>query len=176
MENNIISLVLERSKRWFNTEQLKEVEAQLNQNIEVVKVLERMEESKGEPALVAINPTTFTFMDTAEESPKGRRSLCYDEAAWHSRKTFKPKASVEKMTNEIGGILLNEEDYRLLQALKKVDMKTSSWIATPDPIRELGGGLFMDRRYNQVFIYHNGVESYYEARGFRVKVDLPRAK
>jgi hypothetical protein len=133
-----------------------------------------MEATKGEPALVAMTPSSYIFMDTSEESPKGRRSLCFDEAAWHSRKTFKPQSSVEKMTNEVGGILLDEEDYRLLQSIKKVDMKTSSWIATPEPIRELGGALFMDRRYNQVFVYHNGVESYYESRGFRLKVELPK--
>jgi hypothetical protein len=112
-------------------------------------------------------------MDGSAESPRGRRSLCFDEAAWQSRKLNKPKSSVEKMTFEIGGTLLNETDYRLLQTVKSVDVKTSSWIQTPARIRQLGGALFMDSRYNDLFVYHNGAESYYESRGFRLKIHLP---
>lgn len=174
MENMTLSLILERSKKWASTDQLASVEALLKHNPQVVQTLEQMEATKGEPALLWSTDKAYVFVDTVEESPKGRRSLCFDEAAWHSRKTFKPASSVEKMTNDMNAVLLDEADYRLLQSMKHVDMKTSSWIATPDAIRQLGGALFMDRRYNQIFVYHNGAESYYEARGFRVKVELPK--
>lgn len=150
-----------------------QVESAMKQNKKVFTILEKMEETGGEPMLVQLNEQEAIFMDGSNESPKGRRSLCFDEAAWHSRKQNKPKGSVESMTQEIGGSLLNESDYRALQNVKSVDLKTSSWIATPSPIRELGGALFMDSRYNAVFLYHNGAESYYEARGFRLKVILP---
>lgn len=109
-------------------------------------------------------------MDCSPESPAGRRSLCYDGAALDARKENKPKNSVEMIAKEIGIEVLNEEEYRNLQMLDIFDTKTSSWIATPESVRKLGGALFGDRRYDRVFIYHNGADSYYAARGFRGKV------
>jgi hypothetical protein len=131
--------------------------------------LEEMESTGGEPDVVGIDKKTgeFIFYDCADESPKGRRSICYDDEALQSRKEHKPKNSAVEMANEMGIELLTEEQYRELQKLGKFDLKTSSWIKTPEEIRELGGALFCDRRYNQVFLYHNGAESYYAARGFR---------
>jgi Protein of unknown function (DUF4256) len=106
-------------------------------------------------------------MDCSPESPAGRRSLCYDQSALDARKENKPKNSVEMMAKEIGITLLDEEEYRKIQNFDNFDMKTSSWIATPNNIRSLGGALFGDRRYDTVFTYHNGADSYYAARGFR---------
>jgi hypothetical protein len=149
------------------------VEKNLLLNRSVMHVLNSMEESGGEPMLVSLTESEAIFMDGSNESPKGRRTLCFDEAAWHSRKLNKPKSSVEKMAQDIGGTLLDETDCRLLQSVKSVDLKTSTWIQTPERIRQLGGALFMDSRYNDVFVYHNGAESYYESRGFRLKIHLP---
>ncbi|HYE53417.1 MAG TPA: DUF4256 domain-containing protein, partial [Chitinophagaceae bacterium] len=109
----------------------------------------------------------YIFFDCAPESPKGRRSICYDPDALESRKEHKPKDSAIGMASDMGIELLTEEQYRELQELGKFDTKTSSWIQTPEAIRDLGGALFCDRRYNHVFVYHNGAESYYGARGFR---------
>ena len=129
----------------------------------------QMEETGGEPDLVRINKKTgeLLFMDCAPESPKDRRSFCFDRASLNSRKTFKPKNSALDAAKEMGITILTEEDYRFLQALGEFDTKTSSWIATPAEIRKRGGALFCDRRYDHVFTYHNGAESYYAARGFR---------
>jgi hypothetical protein len=128
-----------------------------------------MERTGGEPDVVGHNKKTgeLIFMDCSPESPAGRRSLCYDHQAWASRKENKPKSSVEDMARGMGIELLSEEQYRFLQSLGAVDTKTSSWISTPATIRALGGALFGDYRYGQVFVYHNGAESYYAARGFR---------
>jgi hypothetical protein len=109
----------------------------------------------------------YTFVDCAKESPVGRRSLCYDDAALNARKENKPKASALGMSNTMGIELLNEEQYRALQQLGPFDLKTSSWLCTPEKIRKLGGAIFGDCRFDTVFIYHNGAESYYAARGFR---------
>lgn len=131
--------------------------------------LNEMERTGGEPdvVLVAKNSDDYYFYDCSAESPIGRRSLCYDMDALNSRKEFKPRGSAVEMAAEMGIELLNEETYRSLQKMGNFDTKTSSWITTPLPIRRLGGALFCDRRYNSVFVYHNGAESYYAARGFR---------
>lgn len=136
---------------------------------EKIASLDKMEETGGEPDVVDFNctPGTYCFCDCAAESPKGRRSVCYDQAALKSRKEHKPAHSAAGMAAEIGIRLLTEEEYRQLQQLGKFDTKTSSWIATPEPVRQMGGAIFGDFRYGRVFIYHNGAESYYAARGFR---------
>ena len=131
--------------------------------------LYEMEQTGGEPDVVALDKKTgeVSFYDCSAESPKGRRSLCYDAQAWEERKEHKPEDSAVNMAEEIGATLLTEQQYRALQQLGDFDLKTSSWIETPVAIRDLGGALFADRRYNHVFIYHNGAQSYYAARGFR---------
>jgi hypothetical protein len=131
--------------------------------------LNEMERSGGEPDVVDYDKKTgeYIFYDCSPESPKGRRSLCYDREALNSRKENKPADSVIDMAAAMGIELLNEEQYRRLQQLGEFDLKTSSWIVTPPAIRELGGALFCDRRYATIFVYHNGAESYYAARGFR---------
>ncbi|WP_317898252.1 DUF4256 domain-containing protein [Aurantibacillus circumpalustris] len=131
--------------------------------------LEEMEISGGEPDVIGQDKKTgeYIFCDCSEESPKGRRSLCYDRQALESRKEHKPKSSALDVAAEMGIELITEEQYRELQKLGNFDMKTSSWVKTPSDIRELGGAIFCDRRYNTVFLYHNGAESYYAARGFR---------
>ena len=128
-----------------------------------------MEESEGEPDVIGYDAATdeYIFVDCSAESPKGRRSFCYDRAALDARKEHKPTNNALEFAEEIGVELLTEEQYKNLQQLGKFDTKTSSWIQTPAAIRQLGGALFCDRRYNHVFVYHNGAESYYAARGFR---------
>lgn len=134
-----------------------------------LSVLKRMEETGGEPDVVTYDKKTgeYTFFDCAAETPKERRSLCYDDEALESRKEHRPKGSAVGMAQSMGVELLNEEQYRFLQTLGEFDLKTSSWVKTPGKIRDLGGALFCDRRYDAVFTYHNGAESYYAARGFR---------
>lgn len=131
--------------------------------------LYEMEATGGEPDVVAYNKKAneYIFYDCSAESPKGRRSLCYDDEALQSRKEHKPKNSAMVMAAEMGIQLLTEEQYEALQALGAFDTKTSSWVLTPDNVREAGGAIFGDRRFGRVFIYHNGAESYYAARGFR---------
>jgi hypothetical protein len=131
--------------------------------------LGEMEATGGEPDVIGYDKKTdeFIFCDCAAESPAARRSICYDRAALESRKENKPRNSVMDMAEEMGIELLTEEQYRQLQQLGKFDTKTSSWIKTPAEVRKLGGALFCDYRYGQVFVYHNGAESYYAARGFR---------
>ena len=131
--------------------------------------LSEMERTGGEPDVVGYNKTTgeYIFFDCSAESPKDRRSLCYDREALDSRKEYKPANCAMDMAADIGIELLTEEQYRELQELGNFDMKTSSWVKTPAEIRKLGGALFCDRRYNHVFVYHNGAESYYAVRGFR---------
>lgn len=145
------------------------VQAKLEKNGDKLWSLQQMEASGGEPDVVGTDRKTgeFIFYDCAAESPAGRRSFCYDRAALNARKEFKPKNSAVDMAAEMGIELLTEEQYRELQQLGNFDTKTSSWIKTPDAIRKLGGAVFCDRRYNTVFLYHNGAESYYAARGFR---------
>jgi hypothetical protein len=146
-----------------------EVQAKLEANAEKLWSLSEMERTGGEPDLVGYDKKTgeYIFYDCSEESPKGRRSLCYDREALDSRKENKPKGSAMGLAVAMGVELLTEEQYRELQKLGNFDTKTSSWVKTPSEIRELGGALFCDRRFNTVFLYHNGAETYYAARGFR---------
>lgn len=131
--------------------------------------LYQMEATGGEPDVVAFDEETeeYIFYDCSAESPKGRRSICYDREALESRKKHKPENSAMDMAADMGIEILTEEQYRELQKLGNFDLKTSSWVQTPENIRKLGGALFCDRRYDTVFVYHNGAESYYGARGFR---------
>jgi Protein of unknown function (DUF4256) len=145
------------------------VQARLEANADKLHALNEMESTGGEPDVVGFDKKTgeCIFYDCSAESPKGRRSLCYDRAALDSRKENKPKDSAMDMATAMGITILTEEEYRELQKLGEFDMKTSSWVKTPADIRKLGGALFCDRRYDTVFVYHNGAESYYAARGFR---------
>jgi len=145
------------------------VEAKLKANVEKLWSLNEMERTGGEPDVVSHDKKTgeYIFYDCAAESPKGRRSLCYDREALDSRKENKPANNAVDMTAAMGIELLTEEQYRELQKLVTFDTKTSSWVKTPSHIRKLGGAVFCDRRYDTVFLYHNGAESYYAARGFR---------
>lgn len=145
------------------------ISAKLEAGTEKLWSLNEMERTGGEPDVVDRDERTgeYIFYDCSGESPKGRRSLCYDREALDARKEFKPENSVVDMANDMGIELLTEEQYRKLQQLGNFDLKTSSWIQTPTTIRKLGGAIFCDRRYDTVFVYHNGAESYYAARGFR---------
>lgn len=146
-----------------------DVYAKLLANAEKLSSLDEMEVTGGEPDVVGYDADTdeYIFYDCSAESPKGRRSICYDRAALDSRKEYKPANSAVDMAADMGIKILTEEEYRTLQALGNFDLKTSSWVATPVAVRKLGGALFCDRRYGVVFVYHNGAESYYAARGFR---------
>lgn len=148
----------------------KDVENKLMRYPEKIEKILIMEATGGEPDVVVMEDGLMYMIDCAKESPSGRRSWCYDDAALVARKAHPPKASAMGWANQHQLTLLNEEEYKQLQQLEAVDLKTSSWLATPDAIRKLGGAIFGDRRYNQVFIYHNGAESYYAARGCRVKL------
>jgi hypothetical protein len=146
-----------------------DVRARLDANPDALKTLHEMESTGGEPDVIGRDRKTgeVTFCDCSAESPKGRRSLCYDRKALDARKENKPKGSAVELAAEIGFDLLTEEEYRHLQTLGEFDLKTSSWIRTPPAIRSRGGAIFCDRRYGTVFTYHNGAVSYYAARGFR---------
>lgn len=146
-----------------------DVQAKLEANTGKLQSLLEMENTDGEPDVVGYDKKAgeYIFYDCAAESPKGRRSLCYDREALDSRKEHKPKDSAMDMAAAMGIEVLTEEEYRGLQELGNFDTKTSSWVQTPAEIRKLGGAIFCDRRYNTVFTYHNGAESYYAARGFR---------
>jgi uncharacterized protein DUF4256 len=146
-----------------------QVQTKLEANTEKLWSLNEMERTGGEPDVVGHDKETseYIFYDCSAESPKGRRSVCYDREALESRKEHKPKDSAIGMAAAMGIELLTEEQYRELQKLGNFDTKTSSWVKTPSDIRKLGGALFCDRRYNTVFVYHNGAESYYAARAFR---------
>jgi len=146
-----------------------QVRARLEANAEKLWSLNEMERTGGEPDVIGHDKKTgqYIFYDCAPESPKGRRSVCYDREALESRKEHKPKDSAMDMATAMGIELLTEEQYRGLQQFGKFDTKTSSWVKTPSAIRKLGGALFCDRRYDTVFLYHNGAESYYAARAFR---------
>jgi hypothetical protein len=145
------------------------VQARLELNPEKLWSLSEMERTGGEPDVVGFDQKTgeFLFYDCSAETPKERRNLCYDREALDSRKEFKPKDTALDMTTAMGIEILTEEEYRQLQTLGKFDTKTSSWVKTPAEIRKLGGAIFCDRRYDHVFVYHNGADSYYAVRGFR---------
>lgn len=146
-----------------------EVVAKLQDNLKALWSLHQMEETGGEPDVVGYDSRTdsYHFYDCVKESPKGRRSCCYDKAAREGRKKFPPETSAFEMAEAMGVQVLNEEQYRYMQTLGEFDMKTSTWIEAPEDIRKLGGALFGDRRYNHVFTYHNGADSYYGSRGWR---------
>ena len=165
----ILSVRFEKNKNRHPDIEWVDVQSKLQAKPEKLWSLEEMERTGGEPDVVSQNVLSneFLFFDCSAESPKGRRSICYDQEALESRKENKPANSATEMAAEMGIELLTEEEYRELQKLGKFDIKTSSWVQTPAAIRKLGGAIFCDCRYNQVFTYHNGAESYYAARGFR---------
>lgn len=146
-----------------------DVRARLEANPQKLWSLNEMERTGGEPDLVGYDQKLgeYIFFDCSEQSPAERRSVCFDRKALEARKKNKPQTSAEAMAESMGIELLTEEQYRFLQTLGEFDTKTSSWIQTPPAIRKLGGALFMDRRYDHVFVYHNGADSYYASRGFR---------
>lgn len=149
------------------------VQARLESNGDKLASLNELETTGGEPDLIAIDKSgACVFVDCSAQSPRGRRSVCYDGDARESRKEHKPKDSAQEMAARWGVELLTEDEYRMLQKLGEFDTTTSSWIRTPDDIRELGGALFCDRRYDTVFVYHNGAESYYAGRGFRCVIRI----
>ena len=151
-----------------------DVRSRLKKNSEKLWSLAEMERTGGEPDVIALDKKTgeITFADCSAETPAGRRSLCYDDEALDSRKEHKPKGSAVTMSAAMGVELLTEDEYRNLQKRGEFDLKTSSWINTPGDVRRLGGALFCDRRYGRVFVFHNGAESYYAARGFRASIKV----
>ena len=146
-----------------------DVQTKLDRSPDALRTLHAMEATGGEPDVIGRDKSAavYTFCDCSAESPAGRRSICYDRKALESRKEHRPEGSAVEMAAEMGIELLTEEQYRELQRLGEFDTKTSSWIQTPSDVRALGGALFCDRRYGKVFVYHNGAQSYYAARGFR---------
>ena len=171
-QDEVLELLMKRFEKHRNRHKnlsWKDVEKRLKADPIKLWTLRQMEETGGEPDVVELPNTKkdIVFFDCAAESPKGRRSLCYDRKALEARKENKPKGNAVDMAAELGIELLNEEQYRELQKIEKIDQKTSSWVRTPDKIRSLGGAVFCDRRYDHVFLYHNGAQSYYAARGFR---------
>ncbi len=165
----ILKSRFEKNKERHETINWSDVQKKLESQPEKIWSLSEMERTEGEPDVVSYDKGTneYLFFDCSAESPKGRRSLCYDRKALDSRKENKPSNSALDLAKEMGIDILDESQYRHLQSLGNFDLKTSSWVKTPDNIRNLGGAIFCDRRYNQIFLYHNGAESYYAARGFR---------
>jgi hypothetical protein len=171
-QNELIEILKGRFEKNMNRHkglQWADLQAKLESNPEKLWSLNEMEMTGGEPDVVSYDKKAgeYIFYDCSPESPKGRRSICYDHEALESRKEHKPENSAVQMAADMGIELLSEEQYRQLQQLGKFDLKTSSWVATHAEVRKLGGALFCDRRYDTVFLYHNGAESYYAARGFR---------
>lgn len=166
---NILKTRFEKNMNRHEGLEWSKVRTKLEESAEKLWPLNQMEITGGEPDVVAYDKTTeaYIFYDCSTESPKDRRSLCYDHEALEARKEHKPEDSAINMAAEMGIEILTEEQYRELQKLGRFDLKTSSWVKTPPRIRKLGGALFCDRRYDTVFLYHNGAESYYAARGFR---------
>jgi len=151
-----------------------DIEDKLKQKSEKLWVLNQMEETGGEPDMVSFDSKSseIVFYDCAVETPKGRRSLCYDRAALDARKEHKPENNAVDVAEAMGIELLTEEQYRQLQLVEHFDLKTSSWVKTPEDVRKLGGAIFCDSRYGRVFTYHNGAQSYYATRGFRGRLNL----
>jgi hypothetical protein len=169
---NILELLSERFDKNPQRHKLlkwKDIESRLLSNLKLLQVLYQMEATEGEPDVIHYDRKfdQFCFVDCSPESPKGRRSLCYDRAALNSRKEHKPRNSAQDLAAEMGSDILTEQEYRLLQEVGEFDSKSSSWVQTPSDIRALGGVLFCDRRFGHVFVYHNGAQSYYADRGFR---------
>jgi hypothetical protein len=171
-QKKILSLLkarFEKNSAWHKGLNWETIQSKLEAHPEKLWSLDQMEASGGEPALVGYDKKAneCIFFDCSTETPAGRRSFCYDGEALASRKANKPADSAVNAATEMGIELLSEEEYQQLQQLGKFDLKTSSWLKTPEPVRKLGGAIFGDRRFDRVFIYHNGAESYYAARGFR---------
>ena len=171
-QEELIRLLKDRFEKNMNRHKSLEwdkVQARLEVNAEKLRSINEMERTSGEPDVVGLDIKTgeYIFYDCSPESPKDRRSVCYDRDALDSRKEFKPKDTAMDMAAAMGIVILTEEQYRELQKLGSFDTKTSSWLKTPPEIRKLGGAIFADRRYDHVFVYHNGAESYYGGRGFR---------
>ncbi len=166
---SILKTRFDKNRNHHKSLQWAKVRARIENNIEKLWSLNEMERTGGEPDVVGYNKKTgeYIFYDCSAESPKGRRNICYDRQALVARKKFKPEGNAMDIATAMGIGLLTEQQYRQLQLLGKFDIKTSSWVLTPSDIRKLGGALFCDRRYDTVFLYHNGAESYYAARGFR---------
>jgi hypothetical protein len=165
----ILKTRFEKNMNRHNGLEWEKVQAKLETNTEKLWSLYEMERTGGEPDVVGFDKETgeFIFYDCSPESPKGRRSVCYDREALESRKKHKPQNNAIDMARDMGIEILSEEQYRELQKLGHFDTKTSSWVKTPENIRKLGGAIFCDRRYDTVFVYHNGADSYYASRGFR---------
>lgn len=166
---NTLKARFEKNKNRHKGIEWADVQAKLEKSKDKLWSLFEMENTAGEPDVVGMDKKTgeYLFYDCSPESPKERRSICYDHQALEARKENKPRDSAQQMAADMGIEILNESEYRSLQQLGNFDLKTSSWINTPAPIRKLGGALFCDRRFDTVFVYHNGAESYYAARGFR---------
>ncbi len=166
---NVLETRFEKNKHRHPDVKWNDVQERLRLNTEKLWSLNEMEETEGEPDVTGVDPKTgeFIFMDCSAESPKGRRSICYDDEALQARKENKPANSAVNMALEMGIDVLTVEQYNELQTNGLFDLKTSSWVKTPDNIRNLGGAIFCDRRYDTIFTYHNGADSYYSARGFR---------
>jgi hypothetical protein len=170
--SGLLGLLKERFEKNMNRHKgidWAKVQSRLESNPSKLTSLGEMERTGGEPDVVGQDKKSgeYIFFDCSAESPAGRRSYCYDKKAWDSRKEHKPKNNAMDVAAAMGIDILTEEQYRELQKLGAFDLKTSSWVKTPDDIRKLGGAVFCDRRYNTIFVYHNGAESYYAARGFR---------
>lgn len=165
----ILKTRFEKNMNRHNGLEWAKVQAKLETNTEKLWSLYEMERTGGEPDVVGFDKEIgeFIFYDCSPESPKGRRSVCYDREALESRKNHKPQNNAIDMARDMGIEILSEEQYRGLQKLGHFDTKTSSWVKTPENIRKLGGAIFCDRRYDTVFVYHNGADSYYASRGFR---------
>lgn len=167
--HDLIKTRFEKNIKWYPTITWAMLEEKIDHRQKIWDSLEAMEATGGEPCFVGEDKRTgdFLFFDCSAESPAGRRSLCFDREAWDSRKANKPEGSAMELASKLGIEMLSVEQYHFLQTLGVFDAKTSSWVTTPKDVRKLGGALFGDYRFGRVFIYHNGAESYYAARGFR---------
>jgi hypothetical protein len=173
MSDNLLNTLRERFEENMQRHKgLKWADVEARLSDAKLKALGEMERTGGEPDVVGRDKSEFLFFDCSAESPAGRRSVCFDREGLESRKEARPANTAIDMANEMGVELLTEAEYRELQKLGEFDLKTSSWVQTPKKIRDLGGALFCDRRYDTVFTYHNGAQSYYAARGFRAKLKV----